>query len=173
MPTLVQNTIQGLKPLTDPLGIYLNDHLAGATAGLELFRRATAGAPPEHRKSLERLTSEVQGDRTSLIDIMTALEIPVRHYKVAAGWLGERIGRAKPNGRLVGRAPLSSLLEVEALALGVRGKAAGWQALRAVAQRDSRVSQTQLDELIASADRQSEELEQIRQEIARQVFTAS
>ena len=170
MTTLAQNTIQGLKPLTDPLSIYLNDHLAGATAGLELFRRAASGASPRHRQTLARLTSEVDQDRESLIDIMTALEIPVRHYKVAVGWLGEKVGRAKPNGRLVGRSPLSSLLEVEALVLGVRGKAAGWQALRAVVKQDDRLSQTRLDELIVRAGRQSDELEQLRQEIATEVF---
>jgi hypothetical protein len=172
MATPAKNTLHGLKPLTDPLGIYLNDHLAGATAGLELFRRAASAAPPRHRTSLERLTTEVDGDRRSLIDIMTALDVPVRHYKIAAGWLGEKVGRAKPNGRLMGRAPLSALLEAEALLLGVRGKAAGWQALRALALIDSRISHTQLDELIASADRQAEELEQIRQEIATEVLIA-
>jgi len=171
MFTLAENTFQGLKPLTDPLGIYLNDHLAGATAGLELIRRAVTGAPPQHRKALERLTSEIERDRASLIDIMTGLEIPVRHYKVAAGWLGEKVGRVKPNGRLVRRAPLSSLIEVEALVLAARGKTAGWQALRAVAQDDSRVSQALLDELIASADRQCAELERIRREIVTDVFT--
>ena len=170
MPTVSGSAIQGLKPMTDPLGIYLNDHLGGSTAGLELFRRAASSAPPQHRAALERMTSEVASDREALIDIITLLEVPVRHYKVAAGWLGETLGRVKPNGRLVGRSPLSSLLEVEALVLGVRGKAACWQTLRIAATKDSRISQAQLDELLARADRQSEELERIRQEIATVTF---
>ena len=172
MPTLAENTLQALQPMTDPLGIYLNDHLAGATAGLELFRRAATGAPPQHRTALKGLTRDVQKDREQLTGIMTALDVPVRHYKVAAGWLGEKVGRAKPNGRLLHRSPLSSLLEIEALALGVRGKAAAWQALRIVADHDSRLSQTQLDELIVRADRQAEELEQIRQRIAAEIFAS-
>jgi hypothetical protein len=172
MLTLAENALHGLMPMTDPLAIYLNDHLAGATAGLELFRRTTAGAPARHREALERLTREVEGDRAALIDTMMLLDVPVRHYKVVAGWLGEKVGRFKPNGRLVGRSPLSSLLEVEALVLGVRGKAAGWQALRVVAEHDSRLSLAQLDELLARADRQHEELERIRQDVAAEIFTA-
>jgi hypothetical protein len=170
MLTLAEDALANLKPLTDPLAIYLNDHLAGATAGLELFRRAAAGAQGKHRETLDRLAREVEGDRAALLDILVLLEVPVRHYKVAAGWLGEKVGRFKPNGRLMGRSPLSSMIEVEALMLGVRGKAAGWQSLRIVAEHDSRLSGQRLDDLVARADRQHEELEQMRQEIATEVF---
>jgi hypothetical protein len=170
MLTIAENAIQGMKPLTDPLAIYLNDHLAGATAGVELFRRTTAGPQGKHRDALQRLTREVEDDRAALIDIMGLLDVPVRRYKVAAGWLTEKVGRFKPNGRLVGRSPLSSLLEMEALGLGVRGKAVGWRALRVVAAHDTRLAEGKLDELIARADRQSDELEKIRQEIATEVF---
>ncbi len=159
-----------LRPMTDPLAIYLNDHLAGATAGRELFRRATAGASGPHRETLQRLTREVEDDRSVLIEIMKQLEVPVRHYKVVAGWLAEKVGRAKPNGRLIARSPLSSLLEAEALLIGVRGKAAGWQALRMLAAQEPRLSATHLDELIARADRQSSELEEIRREAAVTAF---
>jgi hypothetical protein len=161
-----------LRPMTDPLAIYLNDHLAGSTAGLELFRRATASASGERRRTLQRLASEVEEDRATLLDLMARLDVPVRHYKVVAGWVGEKIGRLKPNGQLTGRAPLSALIEAETMLLGVRGKAAGWQALRIVAEHDVRLSIDQLDELIALADAQSETLEQMRREIAADVFVA-
>jgi len=169
--TINESTIAGLMPQTEPLPIYLNDHLAGATAGLELFRRAAARVPSQHRDALRRLTSEIESDRAALVEMMGALEVPVRHYKVVAGWVGEKVGRVKPNGRLVGRSPLASLLALEALVVAVRGKAAGWQALRVVAQHDTRLSIPRLDELIARADRQQEELEQMRQQVAREIFT--
>ncbi|MGZ4590394.1 MAG: hypothetical protein ACXV4A_15060 [Actinomycetes bacterium] len=170
MLTLAENVLHDLKPMTDPLAIYLNDHLAGATAGLELFRRATGSAEGEHRQALERLTREVAGDRAAMLDIMAMLQIPVRHYKVAAGWLGEKVGRAKLNGRIVGRSPLSSLIELEALVLGVHGKAACWRTLRVVAEHDDRLSPSQLDELTARAARQSAELEDLRRAVAAEVF---
>jgi hypothetical protein len=161
-----------LQPMTDPLSIYLNDHLAGATAGLELFRRAGANVDAAHKETLRRLTDEVAEDRVALIDLMTRLEIPVRQYKVLVGWVGEKIGRLKPNGQLTGRAPLSSVIELETLLLGVRGKAASWQALRIVAEQDERLSIDRLDELITRAERQSAVLEQLRRDVAAEVFVA-
>ncbi|MGZ4633244.1 MAG: hypothetical protein ACXV2G_11335, partial [Actinomycetes bacterium] len=76
----------------------------------------------------------------------------------------------KLNGRIVGRSPLSSLIELEALVLGVHGKAACWRTLRVVAEHDDRLSPSQLDELTARAARQSAELEDLRRAVAAEVF---
>jgi hypothetical protein len=159
-----------LLPMTEPLHIYLNDHLAGATGGLELFRRAASSASGERRVQLDRLAEEVAQDREALLAIMAALDVPVRHYKVVAGWLAEKVGRAKPNGHLLTRAPLSDLVESEAMLLGVRGKAAGWQALRTIAEHDGRLDAEQLDRLVTRADEQSAVLESLRRESAVAVF---
>jgi hypothetical protein len=64
---------------------------------------------------------------------MAALGISVRHYKVYAAWIGEKVGRLKFNGHLTSRSPLSGLEELEMLRLGVEGKAAGWRTLRTLA----------------------------------------
>ena len=56
------------------------------------------------------------------------------------------------------------------LRLGVEGKAAGWRTLRAVAEHDSRLDTEQLDELLARAARQSDELESLRVRVAAQVL---
>ena len=111
----------------DLLGIYLNDHLAGATTGAALARRMAASAEPgtERAAVLSRLAGEITADRAALLRIMTALGIPVRGYKVFAAWAAERAGRLKLNGRLLTRSPLSDLEETEMLRLGVDGKAAG------------------------------------------------
>ena len=108
----------------DPLGIYLNDHLAGATAGLELARRvAGARQVPATGPELQRFAEEVAEDRDALLRIMGTLGVPVRSYKVWAAWAGEKAGRLKPNGHLTTRSPLSNLEELEILRLGVEGKA--------------------------------------------------
>ena len=151
------------RPGADPalLGIYLNDHLAGSTTGLELFRRV-AGA---HRGTpagvvLERLTREIEEDREELLRIMRTLGVPVRQYKVAAGWAMEKVGRLKLNGRLLSRSPLSSVVEFEALYLGVQGKGAGWRLLRAI--EDPRLDAAQLDRLVDRAAAQADALEELR-----------
>jgi len=151
----------------DLLGIYLNDHLAGATGGLELARRV-AGS---HRDSaLQRLAAEVAQDRAALQDIMGALSIPVRSYKVYAAWIGEKAARLKLNGHLLARSPLSGLEELEMLRLGVEGKAAGWRTLRVLAETDKRLDPARLDELIARARRQADLLEELRVRAADQVI---
>ena len=73
------------------LGIYLNDHIAGATAGTELAHRV-AGTHRTHGQGgqLKRLAVEIAQDRAALISMMKALGIPVRAYKVCAAWIGEK-----------------------------------------------------------------------------------
>ena len=137
------------------MGIYLNDHLAGATAGTELARRVAGSAQ----------------DRATLLDIMAALGIAIRTYKVAAGWIGEKAGRLKFNGRIFARSPLSRLEELELLRLGVEGKAAGWRTLRVLADTDQRLEPARLDELIARARRQVDLLEELRVRAADQVIS--
>lgn len=164
-------SIRTRRARLDLLGIYLNDHLAGATGGVELARRAagsaagTAAAGP-----LERFATEVAQDRQALLNIMAALGIPVRSYKAYFAWIGEKAGRLKLNGHLLSRSPLSALEELELLRLGVEGKAAGWRTLRALAERDSRVDADQLDQLISRARLQAGMLEELRLHAADQVI---
>jgi hypothetical protein len=157
----------------DLLGVYLNDHLAGSTSGLELARRMAASAEPgsESATVLRGLVAEIAEDRSALLTIMATLGIPVRGYKVFAAWAGEKAGRLKLNGRLVRRSPLSSLEETEILRLGVAGKTDGWRTLRVLASRDSRLDAGHLDELLARADRQSNVLETLRISVAEQALT--
>jgi hypothetical protein len=104
------------------LGVYLNDHLAGATAGLQLARRAAGSAEPgsESATVRKRLASEIAADRSTLIKIMTTLGIKIRGYKMFAAWAGEKAGRLKFNGHLLTRSPLSDLEETEMLRQGRR-----------------------------------------------------
>ena len=154
------------------LGIYLNDHLAGATAGTELAHRtARSHGDGQDSGTLRRLAAEIAQDRAALLDIMAALGIKVRRYKVGAAWVGEKAGR-KFNGRLFARSPLSDLEELEMLRLGVEGKAAGWRTLRTLADTDTRLDPARLDELISRARRQADLLEDLRVGAASQVVRA-
>jgi hypothetical protein len=155
------------------LGIYLNDHLAGATGGTELAHRmARSHGDGQDSGTLRRLAAEVGQDRAALLDIMAVLGIKVRRYKVGAAWIGEKAGRLKFNGRLFARSPLSDLEELEILRLGVEGKAAGWRTLRTLADSDPRLDSARLDELISRARRQADVLEDLRVAAASQVLGA-
>ena len=158
---------------TELLGIYLNDHLAGATVGTELARRvAGSGQKTADGEGLRRLADDIGNDRRTLLRIMAALEIPVRRYKVSAAWIGEKAGRLKLNGRLVNRSPLSDLEELELLRLGVEGKAAGWRTLRELAGSDGRLDADRLDELISRARDQADRLEELRVRAANRLIEA-
>ena len=162
-----------MKPAgSNLLGIYLNDHLAGATAGTELARRmARSHRGQEESGPLNRLAAEIAQDRSALITIMAALGITARAYKVGAAWIGEKAGRLKFNGSLRARSPLSDLEELELLRLGVEGKAAGWRTLRAQADTDTRLDAGHLDELICRASRQAGQLEELRVRAASRVIS--
>jgi hypothetical protein len=154
-------------------GIYLNDHLAGATAGAELAHRMARTHQPQGQDGqLTGLAVEVAQDRAALIGMMKTLGVPVRAYKVCAAWVGEKAGRVKFNGRLLARSPLSDLEELELMRLGVEGKAAGWRTLRVLADTDNRLDSGQLDELMSRARRQADLLEELRVQAAGQVISS-
>ena len=156
------------------LGIYLNDHLAGATAGTELARRITrARRKAEDLPTLHALARDIDQDRQDLLTIMDRLGVPVRRYKTGAAWMGEKAGRLKPNGGLLARSPLSGLEELEMLRLGVEGKAAGWRTLRELAETDTRLDPAQLDGLISRARKQADLLEELRVTAARSLIRGS
>ena len=156
---------------TGLLGVYLNDHLAGATAGLELARRMarTHRATPVGA-ALDGLAHDLESEREALLEIMAHLDVTVRHYKVYGAWILERLGRAKLNGRLLTRSPLSSLLEFEVLRLGVEGKAALWRTIWVLtADRDDSMT-IRLSALLTAAQEQAELLEKLRMRAVDDAF---
>jgi hypothetical protein len=154
------------------IGIYLNDHLAGATGGTQLAgRMARSHQDREESSELRAIAAEIERDRAALLDIMAALGVAVRGYKAGAAWIGEKAVRLKFNGRFRARSPLSDLEELELLRLGVEGKAAGWRTLRAQADTDARLDAGRLDELIARAKTQSSQLEELRVRAADRIVS--
>jgi hypothetical protein len=115
----------------DLLAIYLNDHLAGATLGVELARRFRASNQddPEFGPVLAEVCTEIEADRETLKAVMDQLAVGQSKLRPLAAVLGERLGRLKLNGQLWGYSPLSRLDELELLQIGVVGKRRLWRAL--------------------------------------------
>jgi len=153
------------------IAIYLNDNLAGATGGLELARRALgANRGTDFEAPLDRLVTEIAEDRAALRDVMTRLEVTQDPLKVWAAWAAEKAGRLKLNGRVSGYSPLSRVVELEVLALGVEGKRALWRALARTCADDARLVGVDLDELARRADRQRRLIERERLRAADVAF---
>jgi hypothetical protein len=113
------------------LAIYLNDHLAGATLGVELARRLRGSNKDdlEFGPTLAEVCAEIEADRETLKAVMEQLGVGQSKLKPLAAIFGERLGRLKLNGRLWGYSPLSRLDELELLQIGVVGKRRLWRAL--------------------------------------------
>jgi hypothetical protein len=153
------------------LGIYLNDHLAGATGTAELARRAAASQRgTEDGEELRRLAAELAADRAALRAIMVTLSVPERRYKARAAWLAEKAGRLKLNGSLWDRSPLSNVVELEMLRLGVEATGATWHTLQDLAERDTRLDKAWLTNLLDRARQQSQTLEELGIRAASRTF---
>lgn len=113
------------------LEIYLNDHLAGATGGVELARRLRASNRDDavFGQALSRVCAEIEADRTVLEQVIEGLGYSRSKVKPAAAWVAEKLGRLKLNGQLRGYSPLSRLIELEGLLIGITGKIGLWQTL--------------------------------------------
>jgi hypothetical protein len=86
--------------------------------------------------------------------------------KDAMARAGERIARLKLNGRLHTRSPLSDVVELETLVVGITGKQALWRSL----QNANVVADGELDHLIERAERQKRIVERAREAAAGRAF---
>src|SRR3954452_2904975 len=155
------------------LGTYLNDHLAGSTLGLELAKRARgSNEGSEYGEVLERFAREIEEDRATLEKLMDAFEIKRDRPKVMGAWTAEKLGRLKPNGRLLSYSPLSRLIELEMLALGITGKLSLWEALSEVGAKDARLDLVELKKLSERSDRQRAEVWKLRQRAAHEALVS-
>jgi hypothetical protein len=141
--------------------VYLNDHLAGSTLAIERAKHAArAHQGGELGAFLAGLAEEIEEDRRALRRVMAAAGARPQRTKVAAAWLAEKAGRVKPNGRLLRSSPLSTVVELEGLELGISGKLLLWQLYRD--QRPPGAGAVDVDALIARAQDQIERVERHR-----------
>lgn len=62
---------------------------------------------------------------------------------------------------------LSHLVELETIALGIHGRRSMWEVLAHVVGDDPRLADIDVDELVARADRQQDEVQQHRRAVAQ------
>jgi hypothetical protein len=155
--------------------IYLSDHLAGSVVGLELAKRCLSNNRGTELGTFldERLIPEISGDKDTLGDVMRRLGVRGSGAKNALAWTGEKAGRLKFNGTLRRYSPLSRLVEIEGLVVGVTGKLSMWQSLEAVAPDDARLDGVDFARLAARARSQIESLEAHRAAASRIAFAGA
>ena len=156
------------------VGIYLNNHLSLANGGVELFRRVAR----QHRGSdigddLARLADENAEDREVLRRLMHRLDVGENRPMAFLGFVGERVGRFKPNGYVVRRSPLADVIELEGMRDAVAAKIAGWQILRAVAAHDQRITREEVEDLLERAQDQADRLYRLHLRVTEDVLAAN
>jgi hypothetical protein len=138
---------------TKLLNIYLDDHAAGATAGCQrAVRLAEAEAESGDAPVLEKFAADVAADRAALVALMGRLGPEPSRIKAIIASAAEKLGALKLNGRVVERSPLSTIVELEAMQMAVRGKRSLWETLRVA------MPQPPLDELDALIQRSDDQL---------------
>lgn len=105
------------------------------------------------------LAEQIAGDRRTLENIMRQLDVEPSGTRVAVARVAELLGRLKPNGRLFERSPLSKVVELETLVVGIRGKEALWASLQTA---ELRLQGIDLQALAQSAKTQAREVDKLR-----------
>ena len=153
------------------LRIYLQDHHAGSTTGLELARRVHgSNKDNDYGEPLAKIVDEIAADRKSLESIMDDLGFGTDTIKDLGGWSIEKVGRLKMNGQITGYSPLSRVVELEGLMTGITGKIGLWAALLEIAPNEPRLDTARLERLRERGVSQRATVEELRERAAREAF---
>lgn len=114
------------------------------------------------------LTEQIARDRETLEDMMRQLDVAPSATKVGFVRVAELLGRLKLNGRLFNYSPLSRVVELEVLVVGIRGKEALWTALLTAGLTFQGID---LDALVESARTQAREVDELRVSAVENAFS--
>ncbi len=152
---------QTTTTLQSTLSAYVNDHLAGSKAAIELvgsIRAENEGSPLG--ELMGRLATDIEDDRNTLDQIASDLGIEASPVKQAAGWMIERLSRLRFDERVTRSAATTRLMQLETLSIGIEGKVLLWKALAQL--KESGLDGVDFRSLIARGERQRTEIEPFR-----------
>jgi hypothetical protein len=152
---------------------YLNDHLAGAAAGIQLAERCRDRDPgSELGLVLQALVVEIKQDREVLERVIRALGGSPHRLKRGVALGTERLGSLRMWLPMIGPGSeeTARLEEVEVLSLGIEGKRLMWAALAQLSSTDARLLGFSFPELKQRAKAQRDRLERFRLKLAADVL---
>jgi hypothetical protein len=154
----------------EQLHLYLNDHLAGSVAAVELLDNLIEH-DPTHRlaKFFRDLRQEIVGDQQTLQQVMHKLGAGESTIRKAAAWLTEKVSRMKLNFDQEDHIGL--LQALESLVLGVTGKQLLWRSLTAISANIVELQGFDFSELELQAKAQIEKVEAERLQSSREILS--
>jgi hypothetical protein len=157
-------------PGHEGLDLYLNDHLAGSVAAIEMVDNVIEHHPEDRfGRFFGDLRKEIYADQETLSDLVRKIGCEESAIRKASAWLAEKFSRAK-----VGDTgdSIELLQAVEGLALGITGKRFLWRSLEAVASNFPALQGTDFGQLEKRAQDQLSRVEDLRMELTREAFRA-
>jgi len=158
------------SPGRERLHTYLNDHLAGSVAAIELLDDLIEHHSEDRFGKIFRdLCDEIEADQETLRNLIRKLGAEESAVRKAGAWLAEKFSRVK-----IGDADDSAeLLQVlEGLALGISGKQLLWRSLAATEANFPALQGSDFSELEKRAHDQFERVERLRMQMVREAFRA-
>jgi hypothetical protein len=158
----------------ESLATYLNDHLAGSVVALELLDHLDADrSEAAAAQTLTTLRADILADRQVLETFMLQLGIAVSQPRQATAWLTEKLSELKLRLDDRGNGALRRLEALEAVALGIVGKQALWQALAAAAEDAPELRRLDYADLGRRATEQHRVVEAMRLQAAQEALSTS
>ena len=150
------------------LATYLNDHLAGSVAALELLEYLEKTQTGKAMgRFVPELRADIAADRRELEALMARLHIAASPSRAAAARLAERMTEIKLRLDDPAGGALRLLEILEALSAGIEGKRLLWRALAAVAEDAPALRLTDYGRLEQRAQEQRQRVEMARLETAK------
>ena len=158
------------SPGRERLHTYLNDHLAGSVAAIELLENLIEHHSEDRFGKIFRdWHGDIEADQKTLRNLIQKLDAEESAIRKAGAWMAEKFSRIKI-GDMDDSAGL--LQALEALVLGITGKRLLWRSLGAIAPNFPPLQGIDFGELEKRAQDQFERVETLRLEMAREAFRA-
>jgi len=156
----------------ESIEVYLNDHLAGAMAGVNLVEQAA----DRHRSDelgefFAPLAADIKADLATLEGLIEDMNVDKSASKTALAEVGSKLAAPKFTAEGAGNKHLGDFITLETLSIGVEGKRCMWVALKTVADAYPGLGALDLDDLVSRAQQQRDQLESKRNELAPLALT--
>jgi hypothetical protein len=157
--------------MSNPLGTYINDHLAGSAYAIDLvefLRDAYEGQ--ELGQFAAWLLVEIKADREVLEGLRERAGGGSSAVKELTAWLGQKVSRLKLGHTANDGLGLFEALEF--LEIGIHGKLELWRVFAVVAPANPQLRGIDFEHLANRAEKQRAEVESRRLQVAHYVFGA-
>lgn len=153
------------------LALYLNNHLAGSVAGIELARRCHAnnrGTPLGG--FLSELIPQLEEEQTMVKQVLDRLGTQQQSVKKLGAWVFEKMGEIAIGEYSRKHPALAQVFEMEGILLGSTARQGLWTLLEICRSTDERLNSIDFNYYRKRAEQHCREIERHRQLAAREVF---